>query len=93
MLVLIVETNKKSDTSAARPIKCDDTKEKSIKIDILSAKKMGAAILAAILFNKINLFIKWSVVVDVRCLYLLLNLMKKLQYLFPNECTFRDNSL
>lgn len=45
MLVLIVETNKKSDTSAARPIKCDDTKEKSIKIDILSAKKMGAAIL------------------------------------------------
>lgn len=88
MLVLIVETNKKSDTSAARPIKCDDTKEKSIKIDILSAKKMGAAISAA----KINLFIKWSVVVDVRCLYLLLNLMKKLQYLFPNECTFRDNS-
>lgn len=93
MLVLIVETNKKSDTSAARPIKCDDTKEKSIKIDILSAKKMGAAISAAILFNKINLFIKWSVVVDVRCLCLLLNLMKKLQYLFPNECTFRDNSL
>lgn len=93
MLVLIVKTNKKSDTSAARPIKCDDTKEKSIKIDILSAKKMGAAISAAILFNKINLFIKWSVVVDVRCLYLLLNLMKKLQYLFPNECTFRDNSL
>lgn len=66
MLVLIVETNKKSDTSGARPIKCDDTKEKSIKIDILSAKKMGAAISAAILFNKINLFIKWSVVVDVR---------------------------
>lgn len=93
MLVLIVETNKKSDTSGARPIKCDDTKEKSIKIDVLSAKKMGAAISAAILFNKINLFIKWSVVVDVRCLYLLLNLMKKLQYLFPNECTFRDNSL
>lgn len=93
MLVLMVETNKKSDTSAARPIKCDNTKEKSIKIDILSAKKMGAAISAAILFNKINLFIKWSVVVDVRCLYLLLNLMKKLQYLFPNECTFRDNSL
>lgn len=93
MLVLIVETNKKSDTSAARPNKCDDTKEKSIKIDVLSAKKMGAAISAAILFNKINLFIKWSVVVDVRCLYLLLNLMKKLQYLFPNECTFRDNSL
>lgn len=93
MLVLIVETNEKSDTSAARPIKCDDTKEKSIKIDVLSAKKMGAAISAAILFNKINLFIKWSVVVDVRCLYLLLNLMKKLQYLFPNECTFRDNSL
>lgn len=93
MLVLIVETNKKSDTSAARPIKCDDTKEKSIKIDVLSAKKMGAAISAAILFNKINLFIKWSVVVDVRCLYLLLNLMKKLQYLFPNECTFSDNSL
>lgn len=93
MLVLMVETNKKSDTSAARPIKCDDTKEKSIKIDILSAKKMGAAISAAILLNKINLFIKWSVVVDVRCLYLLLNLMKKLQYLFPNECTFRDNSL
>lgn len=93
MLVLMVETNKKSDTSAARPIKCDDTKEKSIKIDVLSAKKMGAAISAAILFNKINLFIKWSVVVDVRCLYLLLNLMKKLQYLFSNECTFRDNSL
>lgn len=88
MLVLMVETNKKSDTSAARPIKCDNTKEKFIKIDILSAKKMGAAISAAILFNKINLFIKWSVVVDVRCLYLLLNLMKKLQYLFPNECTF-----
>lgn len=39
MLVLMVETNKKSDTSAARPIKCDNTKEKSIKIDILSAKK------------------------------------------------------
>lgn len=93
MLVLMVETNKKSDTSAAIPIKCDNTKEKSIKIDILSAKKMGAAISAAILFNKIDLFIKWSVVVDVRCLYLLLNLMKKLQYLFPNECTFRDNSL
>lgn len=93
MLVLMVETNIKSDTSAARPIKRENTKEKSIKIDILSAKKMGAAISAAILFNKINLFIKWSVVVDVRCLYLLLNLMKKLQYLFPNECTFRDNSL
>lgn len=50
MPVLMVETNIKSDTSAARPIKCENTKEKSIKIDILSAKKMGAAILAAIFF-------------------------------------------
>lgn len=43
MLVLMVETNKKSDTSAARPIKCDNTKEKSIKIDIryFPPKKWG----------------------------------------------------
>lgn len=70
------------------------TQKKNLsKLMYFPPKKMGAAISAAILFNKINLFIKWSVVVDVRCLYLLLNLMKKLQYLFPNECTFRDNLL
>lgn len=52
MLVLMVETNIKSDTSAARPIKRENTKEKSIKIDILSAKKMSAAIMAAIFFGQ-----------------------------------------
>lgn len=39
---------------------------------------MGAAILAAILFDEINLIIKWSLVIDVCCLYLLLNLIKNL---------------
>lgn len=78
MFVLIVEINKKSDISVVRFIKCDDIKEKFIKIDIFFVKKMGVVISVVILFNKINLFIKWLVVVDVRCFYLLLNLMKKL---------------
>lgn len=74
----MVEINIKSDISVVRFIKCDDIKEKFIKIDIFFVKKMGVVISVVILFNKINLFIKWLVVVDVSCFYLLLNLMKKL---------------
>lgn len=55
MFVLIVEINKKSDISVVRFIKCDNIKEKFIKIDIRYFSLKKWVLLYRLLFCLINL--------------------------------------